>query len=180
MHGPKRIALFGPESTGKTGLAQELAGMWNEPWSPEYVREFWDTHEGRVTAADLDAIARGQIAAEEEAAARARRLLFCDTELLTNVLWADLLFPGCCPQWVRDEAEVRSRQYALYLLCDTDLAHEPDPQRCFPDDAGRAMCRRLWLDALGRRGLPHVHIHGDWQQRVALAKSAVQRVIADD
>lgn len=175
---PLRIALFGPESTGKSSLAERLAAHFGEPWAPEYVRGFWDAHAGRIVAGDLDAIARGQIAGEEAAAAKARRVMFSDTELLTNVLWADLLFPGHCPAWVRAEAEVRSRRFALYLLCDTDLAFEPDPQRCFPDEAGRERCRRLWLETLERRKLPFVRIHGDWAQREARAVEAVREVLA--
>src|ERR1035437_10321237 len=85
----KRIVIFGTESTGKTTLAQQLAAHFGEPWSPEFVREFWDAHGGQITADDLDAIARGQIAGEDYAAARARPAVFCDTELLTCTLWDD-------------------------------------------------------------------------------------------
>lgn len=173
-----RIALFGPESTGKSTLAEQLAKHFGEPWAPEYVREFWDAHDGQIVAADLDAIARGQIAGEEAAAARARRVMFSDTELLTNVLWADLLFPGDCPPWVRVAAEERCRRQALYLFCDTDLPWMPDPQRCFPDEAGRAMCRRLWLETLATRGLPHANLSGDLEKRRALAISAVEDILA--
>ena len=70
--GPIRIALFGPESTGKSRLAERLALHFGEPWAPEFVRAFWDARAGRIVAADLAEIARGQIAAEEAAAARAR------------------------------------------------------------------------------------------------------------
>jgi NadR type nicotinamide-nucleotide adenylyltransferase len=175
---PLRIALFGPESTGKSSLAERLAAHFGEPWAPEYVRSFWDAHDGRIVAEDLDAIARGQVAGEEATAVKARRVMFSDTELLTNVLWADLLFPGHCPAWVRTEAEVRARRFALYLLCDTDLEFEPDPQRCFPDEAGRERCRRLWLETLESRKLPFVRIHGDWAQREAMAVQAVSGVLA--
>lgn len=174
---PLRIALFGPESTGKSRLAERLAAHFGEPWAPEYVRGFWDARGGRIVAADLDAIARGQVAAEEDAAARARRVMFSDTELLTNVLWADLLFPGQCPAWVRSESEVRARRFALYLWCDTDLAFEPDPQRCFPDEAGRERCRRLWSETLESRQLPFVRIHGDWTRREATAVKAVSDLL---
>ena len=174
----RRIAIFGPESTGKTTLAQRLAGHFGEPWSTEFVREFWDLRDGRIAAADLGTIALGQIGHEEAAAARARRAVFCDTELLTCVLWNDLLFAGQCPEWVRKEADERARGFALYLLCDTDVPFAPDPQRCFPDPAGREMCRRVWREALESRGLPHVVIHGDWPERERQAIEAVARVLA--
>jgi NadR type nicotinamide-nucleotide adenylyltransferase len=175
----RRIAIFGAESTGKSTLAGVLGRRFGAPVANEFVREFWDAHAGRIVAEDLAAIARGQIAGEEAAMARARNgLVICDTELLTNVLWADLLFPGRCPEWVRTEAEERSSRYALYLLCDTDIAFEPDPQRCFPDPAGRAMCRKLWRETLESRGLPFVEIRGDAAQREATAAAAIERQLA--
>jgi NadR type nicotinamide-nucleotide adenylyltransferase len=170
----KRVAVYGPECTGKTTLAAALAAHFGEPWSPEYVRQFWDERHGVITAADLDTVARGQLAAEDAAAARARRLVFCDTELLTCTLWDDLLFPGACPSWVRVEADRRARGFALYLLCVTDVPFAPDPQRCFPDEAGRAMCLRRWRETLEQRGLPFVEIRGPWAERTAQAIRAVE------
>jgi HTH-type transcriptional repressor of NAD biosynthesis genes len=175
--GIKRIVIFGTESTGKTTLAQQLAAHFGEPWSPEFVREFWDAHGGQITAADLDAIARGQIAGEDYAAARARRAVFCDTELLTCTLWDDWLFPGACPPWVRAEAERRARNYALWLLCDADIPWAPDPQRCFPDAVSRERGRRLWREALTSRGLPFVEICGDWTTRERAAIAAVEELL---
>jgi len=176
--GVKRIALFGTESTGKSSLAEKLAAYFGEPWSLEYVRQFWDEHGGRIVAEDLDTIARGQIAGEEAAAGAARRVVFHDTELLTNVLWADLLFAGKCPPWVRAEAEVRSRSISLYVLCAADVPFAPDPQRVFPDDEGRARSALLWKETLVKRGLPFVEIAGDWAAREARAIAAVRALLA--
>lgn len=175
---PLRVALFGPESTGKTSLASWLAAEFGEPWAPEYVRSFWDARGGRIEAEDLEVIARGQIEAEEAAARRARRIVFCDTELLTNVLWADLLFPGRCPPALRMEADRRCQAYALYLFCETDLPFEPDPQRCFPDEAGRARCRELWRAALDSRSLRHATISGAMNERRLQARQAVERLLS--
>lgn len=174
---PLRVAIFGPESTGKSTLAAALAAHFAEPWSAEYVRQFWDERQGRIGAEDLEAIARGQLRLEEEAAARARRVMFCDTELLTNRLWADVLFFGSCPEWLPEEAERRARGYALYLFCDIDLPWTPDPQRCFPEIEGREWCRRLWWETLVERGLPVVLIQGDGETRLARAVAAVEALL---
>lgn len=174
---PLRIALFGPESTGKTQLAERLAVRYGEPWVPEYVREFWERQHGHIVGADLGEIARGQIQREDALAREAKRLLFCDTELLTNVLWADLLFPGECPLWVRAEADERSRRYACYLLCVTDVPFEPDPQRVFSTEAERAACMERWRHTLTSRRLPFAEVTGTGDDRFARACSVVESIL---
>ena len=174
----KRIAIFGTESTGKTSLAQRLAAHFGEPWSPEFAREFWDAHEGKIEARDLGTIALGQMANEEHAAMRAKRVVFCDTELITCTLWNDALFPRECPEWVREEAEERARGFGLWLLCDTDVPFTPDPQRCFPDAESRERARQRWREALVSRRLPFAEIRGDWPERERTAIVAVEAVLA--
>ena len=170
-----RIAVFGTESTGKTTLARRLAALFDAPWAPEYVRSFWDERAGVILGRDLDTIARGQIENEEMAAARADSLVICDTELITNTIWADLLFPGACPAWVRREAERRAMRYALYLLCDTDIEFIDDGQRCFPEADKRERCRQIWRHALVERDLPFLNVHGSLEERLALAVPAIER-----
>jgi HTH-type transcriptional repressor of NAD biosynthesis genes len=173
----KRVVLFGTESTGKSTLAERLAERFGEPWAEEFVREFWEIKEGRITAGDLGSIALGQMANEERAAAQARRVVFFDTDLLTCTLWDDVLFPGACPEWVRAEAEERARGVALWLLCDTDVPFEPDPQRSFPDAEGRARGRKIWREALERRGLPWVDVRGNWEERERIVFAAVEKLL---
>jgi HTH-type transcriptional repressor of NAD biosynthesis genes len=174
----KRVVLFGTESTGKTLLAQALAVHFGEPWAPEFVRDYWDTHAGKIGPEDLDAIARGQIANEEQAAARAKRVVFFDTDLLTCTVWNDLLFPGAGPKWAREEAERRAHGNALYLLCAADVPFVPDPQRCFPDEASRQGAASIWKATLVSRGLPFAEIHGDWARRERMAIVAVERLLS--
>jgi len=172
-----RIVVFGTESTGKTTLAARLAAHFGEPWAEEFVREFWELRDGKITGEDLGTIALGQIANEDLAAGQARRVVFFDTDLITCTLWDDVLFPGACPPWVRAEAEERARGVALWLLCDTDVPFEPDPQRSFPDADGRARGRAMWREALERRGLPWVEVKGNWAERERIAVAAVQKLL---
>ena len=176
----RRVALFGTESTGKSALAAALAEHFAGPWAREFVREFWDRREGRIEAGDLATIARGQIVNEETAALAADRLLFCDTDLLMNVRWADDLFPSRCPDWVRQTADERARRYAVYLYCEPDLPWEPDPQRSFQDadqwQASAERCRQMLVS----RGLPFVCIRGEGAERISLATDAVNGLFQED
>ncbi len=176
MSEPLRIAVFGPESTGKTELAAKLAAHFRVPLVAEYAREFWD-QQGLITLEDIAPNAREQWRREDAAAAGARDLLICDTDALTTVLWGDLLH-GTCPDDIRRGAEQRAKHYALYLLLDIDVPFAPDPQRCFPEAEDRAKCRRIWHDALERRGLPYVWIRGEWDERFRAAAAAVDALRA--
>ena len=165
----KRIVIYGPESTGKTALTEGLARHFDEPWSPEHVRQYWIDHDGNISAGDLEAIGRGQLRGEDEAEGRAKRIVFCDTDLLTCRLWDDLLFPGHCPDWVRREGDLRARSSALYLFCDNDLPYRPDPMRSFPDEKGRKMCRDLWQLTLEELEIDFTLIQGSGEERLARA-----------
>ncbi len=181
---PLRVAIFGPESTGKTQLAAKLAAHFQTRWVPEYARELWD-RQGVITLEDIPALAREQWRREDAAAGEVCHLLddklssliFCDTEALTTVLWSDLLY-GTCPDDIRRGAERRAKNYALYLLLDVDVPFAPDPQRCFPEGADREKAMRVWRGALERRGLPFEEIRGDWLQREQAAITAVKRLLA--
>jgi NadR type nicotinamide-nucleotide adenylyltransferase len=175
----KRIVIYGPESTGKSTLAEGLARHFDEPWSPECVRQYWIDHDGEITANDLEAIGRGQLAGEKEAENRARQIVFCDTDLLTCRLWDDLLFPGHCPDWVRQEGDARARSAALYLFCDNDLPFVTHPMRSYPTEEGRRMCRELWQRTLEELGVGFVLIRGSGEKRLASAIRAVEDLLKD-
>jgi len=174
---PERVAIIGTESTGKSALAAALADHFRESWAAEYVRTFWDQRGGIIQPADLPTIARGQVANEEGAAARAERVVFCDTDLLTNVFWADELYGGAIPKWMRAAAHERSARYALYLWCEPDLPWEYDPQRCFADPATWQASARRCRAAYAAVVPPVVTISGVGQVRLARAIAAVEQVL---
>ncbi len=101
-----KIVLTGSESTGKTVLALELGAHFHAPVSTEFVREY-AARQGKLAFADHGPIARGQMAAEDEAIARATRLVILDTDLVSTVVYCEHYF-GRAPEWIRPRAGVDS------------------------------------------------------------------------
>jgi hypothetical protein len=102
----KRVCLFGPESTGKSTLARDLAAHFETVHLAEFARGLLEPKCGVCDPTDIPLIARGQIAAEDALARRANKLLFCDTDVLTTTIWSDVLF-GECPASIRELAARR-------------------------------------------------------------------------
>ena len=173
---PTRVCLFGPESTGKSTLATRLATRYETLHVTEYVRGFLDATGSAGTADDVPWIARGQRAAEIATARQVDRLLICDTNLATVMLWSDILF-GSAPSWLRDE--VMQQRFELWLLTDIDVPFEPDPQRCFPHDDDRRRLMRECRALLARLGIEPVLLTGGIDARVAAASAAIDRVLGE-
>lgn len=123
---PRRICLTGPESTGKSQLAQRAERELGATWVREYAREYAERLDRELTAEDVEPIAHGEIANLERATGD---LLILDTDLISTVVYARYYY-GACPAWIEEEA--RRRRADLYLLLDTDIAWKADPVR----DAG--------------------------------------------
>lgn len=125
-----RIAITGPESTGKSTIAATLASHYGTIWVPEYAREYLKNLKRSYVEADLLEIAKGQLAREKEFEHKAQQFLFCDTELLVLKIWSQYKYGNTHP-YIHENL-VRSH-YDLYLLMDIDLPWEYDPQREHPD-----------------------------------------------
>lgn len=150
MAGLTRVCLTGPESTGKTELAQALARELQTVWVPEFAREYAEAHGNDLTAADVEPIARGQMANEDRLAPQANRVLILDTDLISTVVYARHYY-GSCPSWIEEEA-CRRRAH-LYLLLDTDVPWQPDPARDAGGDEREDLfdAFRRAMDELGSR-----------------------------
>ena len=71
----KKIAVIGPESTGKSTLSEALAKALNTVWVPEYARAYLGKLERPYEEKDLLEIAKGQIESENEMLEKANRFL---------------------------------------------------------------------------------------------------------
>ena len=129
-----KVVTFGPESTGKTTLARALAEHYETVWVPEFARDYLQEKFDRTGIiceySDLLPIAKGQMQLENELAAKANRVLICDTDLLETQVYSEQYYEGRVDPLLRKYAELNT--YDLYLLTDIDVPWEPDDLRDRP------------------------------------------------
>lgn len=168
----KRVCIFGPESTGKSTLTNDLAAHFQTIAVPEYARILIESQNCELNPTDMIRIARGQASSEDALAASANRLLFCDTDLLATKIWSEWLFETCDP-WIRAEASLR--QYDLTLLTDVDVPWVADSVRFLPNDRTNFFLRcKAELESHNRR---YVILRGTWEERRAQAIAAVLEIL---
>ncbi|MCF8339255.1 MAG: ATP-binding protein [Bacteroidales bacterium] len=168
----KRIAITGPESTGKSDLAKALAEHYNTVWVPEYARNYIDNLNRPYRFEDIETIARGQFQEEERKAPLANKLLFCDTEFIVTKVWSEYVFGHCSP-WILDK--VRNHLYDVYLLMDIDLPWTDDPQREHPHKREELLA--IYKKELEKNNLPFDIVSGYGPQRISNAIKSIQKFI---
>lgn len=173
-HFLKRVVVLGPESTGKTTLAGDLAQAFGTSWVGEYLRVYLDAKGGVCEPDDLPRVVAGHWVMEATLARRARRVLVCDTDPLMTAVYSRFYY-GTLPAWLDDAASVRRADH--YLLLDCDVPWVADPHRDAPHarDVILGLCR----EELERRGLPFTLVRGGWDQRLAAARALVGSLLRE-
>jgi NadR type nicotinamide-nucleotide adenylyltransferase len=167
--GPFVVVLTGPECTGKSTLAVELAALLDASVSLEFARAYVDRHRAPLGPADVEPIARGQIAVEDAAPHQTARTLVKDTDLVSTVVYAHHYYGGC-PAWIEQRA--RQRLGHLYLLLAPDVPWLADGlQRASPQQ--RSAAHDLFRRTLRLWNAHVIEIAGSWNERRTRAVAAI-------
>ena len=168
-----KIALFGPESTGKTTLARQLAEYYKTEWVPEYAREYlqkkWDKNQQICNIDDMLPIAFGQTKLENESTSIANKYLFCDTNLLVTKVFSEVYYNFCDP--ILDQA-AREHEYDLFFLTDIDVPWEKDDLRDRPDQSESVFA--IFKQSLLDNNKPFVILSGDKNLRLKKAIAIIE------
>lgn len=169
-----KIAILGPESTGKSTLAEQLAKHFGTDFVPEYSREYLKDFEGQYQIDDVVKIAQGQQKWIDEAEAKKPEMLIADTEMIVNKIWCKYVF-NSIPETISDL--VKRQDYDLYLLCDIDLEWSFDPLRENPDFEERKTIFEMYEKELSTLKANYRIISGHDQLRLKNAIDAIKQQI---
>ena len=173
----RRVALEGPESTGKSTLGQHLAERFGFTYSPEWAKGFieFTVREGRpFVESDLLTIARGQTASERSLEPSADRVMIHDSTLLTTMVWGLFRYGRIDPRieavfWAEEARAPRER---LFLTPETPFVD--DVHRRVADDPDLPETRERFMDLLmteaERRNLPYRLLRGGHEAKRAQAE----------
>jgi nicotinamide riboside kinase len=164
-----KIAITGPESTGKSTLAQQLADAYQRPYLNEYAREYMETLDRPYSYEDVIAIAKEQQKREDDLANQGHSHVFLDTDLLVLKIWLQDKFQSL-PEWITEA--VSPQRYDLFLLMYPDLAWQPDAQREDPERLNELFV--IYENALQDAHLTYRVIRDEGEARVQNAMQAIE------
>lgn len=172
-----KVVIYGPESTGKTTLAGDLAAHYKTEWVPEYAREYlqekWNERKVICELEDLLPIARGQIRLENELSKKARNVLICDTDLLETKVYSEIYFDDYCDPVL--EKYALANHYDLYLLTYVDVPWEEDDLRDRP--FGRKETFEKFRATLEKYDRNFVILKGDRATRLRRAVTEIDQYL---
>ena len=167
-----KIAIVGPESTGKSSMSSFLAEHYHTVWVPEFARGYCEQLTGPCTWQDEINMFYGQLTLENELLPKANKLLICDTTFITVKIWSDYTF-GRSPKEVIDE--LPKHPYDLYLLLDIDLPWQEDPLRDFPHMREHFM--EAWYRELAALNARYMLISGAGEERYRNAVNVIDNFL---
>lgn len=171
-----KFALFGPESTGKTTLALQLASYYETEWVPEFARDYlqekWEENQHICVEGDMMPIAYGQTKLENEKLALANKFLFCDTNLMVTKVFSEMYYNYCNPLLNKAALE---HEYDLFFLTDIDVPWEKDDIRDSPKE--RESVFSVFKETLIETKKPYITLSGNKKLRLAKAVEIINNLV---
>ena len=166
----KKVCFFGPESTGKTMLAEKIAHEFNTVWVPEVAREMLTSNSFSVE--EIKKIGVAHYARLKGKLPFANKILICDTDVITTQIYSRHYLQVIPDILYQLESEVKLDYYFLF---DVDVPWVPDGLR----DLGhmRNEMFEIFERELVKRRLPYMIIRGTYDVRHNTVRRKLQEIL---
>jgi HTH-type transcriptional repressor of NAD biosynthesis genes len=166
----KKICLYGPESTGKSMMAELLAEAYQTEFVPEVAKEIITSND--FTVDEIIRIGRAQTERVNEKLRTANKILFCDTDLITTEIYSKKYLGSVPEEFFELEREIR---YDLYFLFDIDVPWVADGLRDLHDQREEMLI--VFEDELIKRRITFIRIKGNWIEREEIIKREINKLL---
>lgn len=163
-----KIAFTGPESSGKTTLANLIAEFYTTSFISEYAREFLKDKKD-YSQEDLDTIAKKQVALCKGSL---NPLLISDTEMLVMYIWSLEKFKNVSPTI---QLLLEEQNFDHLFLCAPDIPWEKDELRENPLDRERLFV--LYEELLTKNNCSFSILRGSLNQRIIACKKQIELLL---
>lgn len=170
MSSLKLICFYGPESTGKSALAERMAKKYKTEFVPEVARELITKND--FTAEDIIKIGHAHYHRIEEKLKTANKILFCDTDAITTQIYSQYYLGLVPPVLYELEKKVN---YDLYFLFEIDVPWMADGLRDLPHL--REEMFFLFKSALEKRNISYTLVRGNWAEREEIVRQAIEKIL---
>lgn len=167
------FVFTGPESTGKTTLANHFSKIANASLVEEYARIFLEDLNKDYTLADVVEMAATQLKMEQEAIKQKASALFLDTDLITYSIWLKVKY-NTTIDWIDNAISNQPNKH--YFLCATDVPWEPDPLREHPTEKDREALFQLYLSLLEKHHYSYTILSGNLGERIEKCRKTIDLV----
>ena len=168
-----KVVLTGPESSGKTTLAEALAIHYGVNAIPEFARQFLKELDRDYSQYDLTTIALAQYRQEQYRLNEKEELIICDTSLLVIKIWSQFKYKSVHPSII---SLLSNSLPDLYILPHFDIPYEYDPLRENPKD--RKELFQLYRSELDKMKIPWIIVKGSPEERMEEAQKAIDSLLA--
>lgn len=166
-----KIAITGPECSGKTTLAIELGRKLSVNWIPEFARLMINKLDKPYCQEDLDDFAEQQLKVINLVKKSASKYLVVDTEMLVFKIWSQEKY-GTVSEFITEA--YTNQDFDLIILCRPDMPYEADPQRENPEDRDRLF--EVYLTELKKSGAYFIIAESDLKSRVNNCLSIIKKL----
>ena len=181
-HFVKKICFVGPESTGKSVCAENLAKHFKTIYVPEYAKSVISSQQGKFYEKNVVEVMQAQINTEKVLAKFSNKLLMCDSDPMTTQVYAQELFSKF--------KEFPKHLQEIVNNCEYDLTFlfKPDINTAYVDDVHRNVLsdelkkqRNYFFTIFEKKLIFHkrkyIVIEGTYEERFEQCKNACLKLI---
>jgi NadR type nicotinamide-nucleotide adenylyltransferase len=164
-----RIAITGPESSGKTTLCRSLSEHFNVAFIPEFARTYLEKTNGEYNQSDLDQMAQEQL---KNILSSHNTINICDSDFSVLEIWSHYKY-GNVSDFIREL--VKKELFDLHILCTPDIPWEEDSLRENPDTRNQLF--ELYKESLNKYTKNFIIVSGEHKNRVTKSVQAIELLL---